>query len=60
MIPSLIQLYIVNLTFFQVMTLLMLAFRMRGVAVKSILCKPCALLAAITSQAIIMPLVSAK
>ena len=43
---------------FQVMTLLMLAFRMRSVAVRSILCKPCALLAAITCQAVLMPMVS--
>ena len=42
----------------QVLTLLMLAFRMRTTAIKEVLWKPCALLAAVFCQAILMPLVS--
>ncbi len=42
----------------QVLTLLMLAFRMRSDAAKEVICRPCALLAAIFCQAILMPLVS--
>ena len=42
----------------QILTLLMIAFRMRVVAVKEVLRKPCSLIAALVCQAVLMPLVS--
>lgn len=42
----------------QVLTLLMLSFRTRPAAVRDVLSRPCALLAALTCQAILMPMVT--